>query len=38
VVEHATGLLEVVVRGPWGALALVELRDAILRFARLPVA
>jgi len=35
VVEHDGGLLEVMLRGPWGALALVKLRDEILAAAGL---
>jgi hypothetical protein len=37
VVEYDDGILDVLVRGPWGAMALVELRDAILSAARLPI-
>jgi hypothetical protein len=35
VVEHEDGLLEVMLRGPWGALALAELRDSIRAAANL---
>lgn len=35
VVEHEGGLLEVMLRGPWGALALAELRDRIRAAAHL---
>jgi hypothetical protein len=29
VLDHDDGVLEVLLRGPWGAIALVEMRDAI---------
>jgi hypothetical protein len=35
-VEHDDGVLEISLRGPWGALALVELRDSIRAAAKLP--
>jgi len=38
VVEHEGGLLEVMLRGPWGAIALAELRDTIRTAAHLSLA
>lgn len=36
VVGHDDGVLEIILRGPWRALALVELRDSIRAAAKLP--
>lgn len=36
--EHEDGLLEVMLRGPWGAIALAELRDRIRTAAHLSIA